>query len=209
MGAETGKTLLIQFAKEPVAGKVKTRMMPALTAQEAMALHSELVRWVATMLVRSELGPVQLAVAGSLQHDVFLQCLEAGVTECVAQRGVDLGERMYLALNSALVEYTKVLLVGSDCPAMNVAYLQEAVAALDEVPVVLGAANDGGYVLIGATAINASVFKEVTWGGGDVLAQTRANLERSATPFVILEPLQDIDRPEDLPHWTGLKSQAD
>lgn len=203
-----GHTLLIQFAKEPVAGKVKTRMLPALSEQEAQQLHTELVHWVTRTLVRSKLGPVQLAVAGSVHHPTFVQCVTAGVEACVTQQGVDLGERMYCALRGGLVQHSKVVLVGSDCPEMDKAYLEEAIAALDEVPVVLGAAGDGGFVLIGARTISREAFAGVEWGTAQVLAQTRVNLERSGTPFAILRPLQDIDRPADLAHWQRLKQQA-
>ncbi|MFK7975800.1 MAG: TIGR04282 family arsenosugar biosynthesis glycosyltransferase [Halioglobus sp.] len=198
------KTLLIQFAKEPVAGKVKTRMLQALTPQEAEQLHTDLVRWVFRTLLHSDLGPIQLAVSGDTRHPLFEECLLLGAMACVEQRGVNLGERMYHALFEGLKQYEKVVLVGSDCPEMDAGYIAQAIGELDEVPIVLGAAQDGGYVLIGATKITQNVFTNVSWGSGEVLAATIANLSAAQIPFAILDTLQDIDRPEDLPSWEAL-----
>lgn len=198
------QTLLIQFAKEPVAGQVKTRMIPALTPEQAVQLHCEMTQAVCAMLLESRLGPVQLAVAGNPAHALFKARLSEGAAECVAQEGADLGARMHHALHTGLTRYRKVVLVGSDCPEMDPGYVTQAVNALDEVPIVLGAASDGGYVLIGATQITREIFTGVNWGEAQVLAQTRANLYRSGTAFSILTPLQDIDRPEDLSAWEAL-----
>lgn len=207
-GTSRGNTLLIQFAKAPVPGEVKTRLLPVLSPESAAALHAELVLWVSRMLCGSGIGPVQLAVSGSSACPLFDACRREGVASILTQHGDDLGARMHHALQRGLQAYSKVLLVGSDCPAMDAAYLKSAAAALDEHPVVLGAAVDGGYVLVGATQIEPSVFTGVHWGSAAVLAQTLANVERAGLGCAVLDALSDIDRPEDLAHWQALQAAS-
>ena len=142
--------LLIQFAKAPQAGRVKTRMMPVLSAQQACALHAELTLWTCRQLLASGQGDVELAVAGDEEHPLFKQCQALGDVSVSQQCGTDLGERMYHAISAGLRRYSAVILVGSDCPAIDPAYLASAVTALQSAPVVVGPAVDGGYVLIGA-----------------------------------------------------------
>jgi rSAM/selenodomain-associated transferase 1 len=210
MSVDPGSTLLIQFARSPQPGRVKTRMMPYLTALEACELHRELVLWTSGALLRSGQGAVELAVDGAMSDPLFTRCRKLGVGRITRQSGDDLGQRMYRALHQGLAQHDKVLLVGSDCPGIDGAYLRSAVAALDSVPVVLGPAIDGGYVLIGTSEISAEVFQGIPWGSDQVYAKTIAVLERLGLVWRELPALTDIDRPEDLVVWQAakLKSRA-
>lgn len=201
-----GDTLLIQFAKAPEPGKVKTRLLPALSPEAAAAVHIELMRHTAEYLVGAALGPVHLAVAGATGHPVFQSLLAGGVSRIISQRGADLGLRMFHAIEDALSTYTRVLLVGSDCPFIDADYLNKAVDALDSAPVVLGAAQDGGFVLLGATRMDLRMFAGVAWGTGTVLAHTQENLRGLGIGCTTLAALQDIDRPEDLAAWEAHKA---
>ena len=120
--------LLLQFARAPAVGRVKTRMMPQLTAQQACDLHCELVLWTTRQLVGCGLGDVELWCTGA-RSSAVQQCQELGVTAVSQQAGADLGERMYRALRAGLARYDKVILVGSDCPGLDEAYLRRAVRA--------------------------------------------------------------------------------
>ncbi|MAT93227.1 MAG: hypothetical protein CME59_11570 [Halioglobus sp.] len=200
--------LLQQFAREPVPGRVKTRMQPHLSAQQACELHRELVLWTCTQLVEAALGPVEICVAGDPADALFARCRERGATAVVAQQGADLGARMLHALQRGLRGHRKVLLVGSDCPAISPAYLALASAALECAPVVLGPAHDGGYVLIGVTRVEPGIFTDVSWGGAEVYARTGRNLRALGLDWEALPPLQDIDRPQDLPAWEALRRCA-
>ncbi len=113
---------------------------------------------------------------------------------------------MYNALLLGLKSYSKVLVVGSDCPFIDEAYLQQALASLNQADVVLGPALDGGYVLIGAGRVHPEWFSGVKWGSAKVLAQTRERLESTGSNWRELEALTDIDRPEDLPCWRALQN---
>jgi rSAM/selenodomain-associated transferase 1 len=197
--------LLLQFSREPVSGQVKTRMIPALGEEGACRLHGELTAFACNMLLDSQLAPVELAVGGDCDHALFRQLQASGVSAVWPQQGADLGQRMHHALVTSLERYTAVVLVGSDCPQLDVDYLAAAFAALERVPVVLGPAGDGGYVLLGVTQVRAQWFEGVTWGSEQVLEQTEVRLCESDTAWERLPVRADIDRPEDLALWQAIK----
>jgi len=201
-------TLIIQFARSPEPGGVKTRMLPVLSPERACQLHCDLVLWTCRTLVRSGVGRVLLAVAGERAHPVFDQCRELGVAGVEQQVGADLGERMCHAIEMGLRTYSTVLLVGSDCPEIDSDYLLQAREALVDTPVVLGPAEDGGYVLIGMRVLEPRLFADISWGSPHVLAQTRERLGEVGLDWQDLEPLADIDRPEDLQTWESLKERG-
>jgi rSAM/selenodomain-associated transferase 1 len=205
MVGDPGSTLLIQFARAPVPGRVKTRMLPELSEAAACELHRALVLWTCRRLVGSRIGPVQLAVTGAPADPLFRQCTTIGASAILVQRGRDLGERMHHALAEGLREYAKVVVVGSDCPAIDGAYVSRARDALDGSPVVLGPAVDGGYVLVGLTAPLPGLFEAMPWGTGKVLAETRRRLRAMHLIWAELEPLADIDEPRDLAVWERVR----
>lgn len=206
MAHEPLSCLFIQFAREPVVGAVKTRMIPHLSPEQACELHCELVLRTVDTLSAAGLGPVELAVTDNVEHALFARCRASGVAGIDRQRGADLGERMYNALVGGLARFDRVVLVGSDCPGIDGDYLVQAVSALDHADIVLGPAVDGGYVLIGATRIFPEVFAEVPWGSDSVFAQTLGRLRSLKLEWLELPALADIDRPEDLPAWLALRS---
>ena len=206
MAAEPGSALLIQFARSPEPGEVKTRMLPHLSARQACDLHRELVAWTARRLTSAGLGVVELAVAGRTGGSLFSECRASGVSAIYPQEGADLGERMYRAIVHGLARYDRVILVGSDCPWIDRAYLQAALEALEGAPVVLGPALDGGYVLVGAREVRPELFSQISWGTDAVLAQTRVRLEQLGWLWRELPALRDVDRPEDLRAWRALRS---
>ena len=197
--------LLIQFAKSPVPGQVKTRMLGSLNPVDACELHCDLMQWTCRTLVEADLADVELWVSGSCEHTCIRACQDLGLTAVRSQYGSNLGERMFHAISDGLRRYRKLVLVGSDCPSIDESYLADALKALDHQSLVLGPANDGGYVLIGATDIEASLFQGVCWGTGAVLAETRERLVASGRGWSELSTLSDIDRPEDLPLWEAHK----
>jgi len=208
MDDNAATVLLIQFARTPVAGRVKTRMLPHLTAAQACDLHCELTLWTCRQLLNCRLGEVELSVAGDTTHPLFTRCRALGVVRVSQQRGADLGQRMYRALHDGLAEFDRVVLVGSDCPEIDAGYLGQAVAALGTAPLVLGPASDGGYVLIGARKITQEVFRDIPWGSDQVYAQTASALTQAGLPWAQLPILTDIDRPDDLPVWDALQRAA-
>lgn len=208
MAANPG-CLFIQFAREPVAGAVKTRMTPYLSPEQACQLHCELVLWTCRNLLAARQGAVELCVAGETDHALFQRCRELGVAAVTRQHGTDLGERMYKAIADGLSRYSSVVLVGSDCPGMDGAYLGGALQGLQEAPLVFGPANDGGYVLVGASRVVPEVFEGISWGSDRVYAQTLEALQRLGLRWQELPFLADIDRPEDLPVWRAMQQEPE
>ena len=189
---------IVQFAKAPELGKVKTRLQPLLGADRCLALHRRLVEHCFGTLHRAAVAPVQLAVAGS-DNSFFQQLAAETATPVTRQYGCDLGERMLNAANENLQRADGALIVGSDCPFFSADYLYRACRALaGGADCVLGPADDGGYVLIGLRRTAPSLFAGVPWGTEQVLAVTRQRLRELGWQWSELEPLADIDRPRDL-----------
>jgi glycosyltransferase A (GT-A) superfamily protein (DUF2064 family) len=104
---------------------------------------------------------------------------------------------MQQAAESCLATADRVLLIGTDCPAMTAAHLQAAHAALSLHDAVLIPADDGGYVLLGLNRIDTRVFSGMPWGSDRVMAITRERLSELQWRWLELPSLWDVDRPED------------
>jgi rSAM/selenodomain-associated transferase 1 len=195
-GAELA--IVAQLAREPVPGHCKTRLSPALSAKQAAALHEALLEYMVASLAGSEHYHYQLWIDGDPAAPVFQRCLERGVSELAAQTEGDLGQRMAYIANACLMGAPRVVLLGSDAPAIDREYLMRALDGLQAVDAVIGPALDGGYVLLGLRRFDARLFQEIEWGGERVLAQTMKALESLGWSYILLKPLADIDRPEDL-----------
>ncbi|MBC53712.1 MAG: flagellar biosynthesis protein FlgB [Gammaproteobacteria bacterium] len=200
---------ILFFAKTPVAGQVKTRLQPVLGAAGALQLHQQLIRYGWQQLSRAAQAPLQLWASATGSEDFFRQ-LE-GVSRIHLQHGRDLGERMHNATREALADAEFVVVIGADCPSVDGPYVAQALALLAAgKPVVLGPADDGGYVLIGLRAATAAVFANIDWGQPKVLQQTRDRLRQAGVPWHELPRKWDVDRPEDLarlaslPGWQAL-----
>jgi rSAM/selenodomain-associated transferase 1 len=196
--------LLIQFAKAPVPGQVKSRMSPVLSGEQSAELHRTLVRHTLGKLVVARLAPVELWI--SAPHPFFTSL--ANLAPSVTQAGDDLGERMWHAFEATLPRARPVVLVGSDCPFFSPSYLLQAFHLLlaPDVDAVLGPAEDGGYVLIGLKRTHRRLFEGVDWGTARVLEQTRDRLRQLGWRWRELPALRDIDHPADLELVKGLGS---
>ncbi len=196
---EFPQSRLLVFAKAPVPGQVKTRLIGTLGRRGATGLYRRLLRRTLSMATAARLCPVQLWCAPDSRHGFFGACRrEYGVT-LHRQRGGDLGARMQQALAVVLRHSSCALLIGGDCPSLNEAVLRTALAALTQGrDAVVGPAEDGGYVLIGLRNPCAALFRTIPWGSGTVLAATRRRLRRSALNWVELPPGWDVDRPADV-----------
>lgn len=198
---------IIQFAKWPIKGHVKTRLAKTLGDDAALLAHQRLTLSVLSNVVQSHLGVVELwfdqLLASSGPGFVRDTMIENEINLC-EQQGADLGARMAHALISRLTDSENVILVGSDCPAVDSAYLASAIAALNDHDVVLGPAEDGGYVLIGLAQsachklpLLSGFLSGIDWGQSMVLAQTITHLESLKLSYQLLEVLWDVDDEQD------------
>jgi len=181
------------FTRWPEPGKAKTRLIPALGADGAAALHKRLTeRMVAT--VRAAGLPLEIRCTGAAPQ-AFRDWLGVDVT-VVDQGDGDLGAR--LARTAAT---TPVLLLGADVPDVTAAHLTGAAALLATHKLVIGPAEDGGYWLLGLARPMPELFEGIAWGTETVFAET---LARAPVPPALLPRLADLDRPQDLARWPGL-----
>lgn len=197
----SSNAVLMQFAKWPEEGRVKTRLMPALGAGGALRAHVTLTLAVLDNLCATGY-PVQFWWDRALDRvpeeaDVIVHNLERTGLEQKIQSGNTLGERMLAAMTSALEQHSRALVIGSDCPSVDPQYVRQALDRLETSDVVLGPSDDGGYVLIGASRVVPGMLDDIEWGSEQVLAQTQARLKQLGLRVSLLEPRWDVDEPED------------
>ncbi len=194
-GAESHSRCLILFVREPVAGRVKTRLEPALGIKGTLALYRRLLDRQISLLNHYHNVDCQLWVEGDSAHEAFSE-FNGPVFQ---QFGDDLGLRMNNALANVLDQYGSAILIGCDCPEYSHAYFDRGFLALEQgADVVLGPARDGGYVLVGLRQAEELIFRGMDWGTDAVLQQTRECISALGLNYHELETLQDIDEPQDL-----------
>ena len=183
---------VVVFARAPVPGACKTRLIPTLGAAGAAALHRRLVLRTLREAARTGAG-VELWCAPDASHGFFARCRRALPMRLRRQPHGDLGRRMALALRRG-----PAVLVGTDCPTLTAADIRAALAMLDRRDAVLQPSLDGGYVLIGARNLPRRALAGVSWSSGSELAQTRRRFARLGLDWVELPPRGDLDTPADL-----------
>jgi rSAM/selenodomain-associated transferase 1 len=189
------RTAIAVLARAPEPGAAKTRLIPVLGANGAAALQARLIRRAVETATDAALGPVMLWAAPDETHVLFRTMRTRYGVTLNRQPDGDLGARMQAAAAAA---NGPVLIVGTDCPALNADRLHLAAATLRNYDVVVIPAEDGGYVLIGLRAPHAALFTGMEWGTVTVMAETRRRLQSLTLTWRELPTLWDIDRPEDL-----------
>jgi uncharacterized protein len=190
---------LVVFAKAPLPGLAKTRLIPVLGVDGAAALAERMLRHTLAKAVEAKLGPVELCVS-PFEHPIWAQL---GLSESLLitdQGEGDLGERMARACQRSLAAHEPVILLGTDCPACDALYLRQMAFALARVDAVIAAAADGGYPAIGLTRFDDSVFQNIVWSTDSVLRETLAKFQKLQWTFEVFPEVHDIDEPEDLKH---------
>jgi uncharacterized protein len=194
-GIMTVRPRLVLFARFPTPGRAKTRLIPALGAEGAADLHRRLTERTLRVLRATGL-PVELRTTGA-HAAAFRRWL--GDVDCVPQGGGHLGARMRRAATNA-----PAILVGADVPDLAPDHLLAAAAALARTPVVIGPAEDGGYYLIGVREPLPWLFAPAAWGTAEVRRVTLDRLAKRRVAATLLEPLSDLDTPDDLARWPSL-----
>lgn len=190
---------LLVFAKAPIPGAVKTRLIPTLGAEAAARLQERLVRHTLSLATSGALAPVELWCAPAAEHLFFEQCHRRYDALLRDQQGHNLGERMAYAFAETLKTRRYALLIGTDCPQLSGDDLKLSFKALARGhDAVLGPVEDGGYVLIGLRTPVPLLFSDVDWGSDRVLMQTRERLATLHLRWFELPTRWDVDRPADL-----------
>ncbi len=204
--AEHGDFTLVIFARAPLPGASKTRLIPLLGAEGAAAAQLRLLNHALDTAAAAAPTRLQLWCAPDATHPQLIAAAARCSASLHVQQGADLGARLAHAFASALEDAPRVLCIGSDCPALTAAHLLAAAKQLEAGnDAVLLPAEDGGYVLIGLSCDEPRLFGSISWGGDQVLAQTRARLRDCGLRWQELETLWDIDRPQD---WLRLQASG-
>ena len=198
------ETLIQLFAKAPIPGQVKTRLIPELGEKGANEVYLYCLQHNLDWL-NSCGQDVQVWLDQPSGHALF------NGLNIQLQQGRHLGEKMFHALSSELrkkpVRYRKVILIGSDCLDLTPALLQRVDCKLDQSDLVFIPAEDGGYVLIAArNDIDPILFENIDWGSNRVMRQTLDRIRKLGLSVILMNPLRDIDRWQDLKHYPQLNA---
>lgn len=186
---------LVLFTKAARPGRVKTRMMPELTARQAAELHQAFLDDLVPRLLE---GSFDVEIAWAIEDGERLPEVEV---PSFRQQGADLGERLFHGLARVARRYRYVAAIGSDHPEIPLRRIEQAFGALEgEGRLVVGPAEDGGYYLIAADGqrLDPELFRDVPWSTPSVFETTLQRCrERGLEPH-LLPPGHDVDSPDDL-----------
>jgi len=188
------KEALIIFTRNPLLGKVKTRLAATMGDDKALSIYQSLLEYTAK--ITKEL-PCDLFVFYA--DDIFLNDhWSDDVYLKMIQEGKDLGSRMNHAFNILFQRsYKKVVIIGTDCFELTSSIIQDAFTALNEHEVVIGPSVDGGYYLLGMKQCHSFLFEEIAWSTDSVYRSTITKLVTNKISYQALTLLNDIDTEDD------------
>lgn len=186
--------LLLIFTKNPVLGKVKTRLAATVGDVEALRIYR-------LLLEKTRRAALDVEAGRWLFYSDFLEPDDdwpETYFQKKLQTGHDLGERMENAFRQAFASGAgKVVIIGCDCPDLNGVLLQEAFQRLNEADFVLGPATDGGYYLLGMRQLEPALFRGIAWSTDAVRAETLKKMQAAGKTCFLLPELTDVDTEED------------
>lgn len=202
----SAEVAILVFARAPVPGAAKTRLIPRLGAWRAARLQARLTVRALRTALSAHCGSVELHASPRTTHDFFVFCAKRFKVILKGQAGKDLGERMHRSVERALRRHKAVIVIGTDCPALTPRDLRRAVRLLrGGCDAVLAPAEDGGYALIGLTKVSRRLFSEIAWGTSAVYQETARRLASAGYRWRALRTVWDVDRPEDLDRLRSLR----
>lgn len=193
------KDLLIIFAKNPVLGKVKTRLAATMGEEKALAIYHILLTH--TVTITSELKCDKVVFYSDFID--YEDKWDNSFYQKRIQTGQDLGQRMSNAFEWAFNQkYSKVCIIGTDCIEIDPNIIEKAFIQLIENDAVIGPAHDGGYYLLGLKSISPNLFKNKAWSTSVVLSETIKEFQKQKLAYHCTPVLNDIDTEED---WQNFK----
>lgn len=187
------ENLLIIFTRNPVKGKVKTRLAKDIGNDKAFEIYNLLLEQT-------------YKITSGLEHTKYVYYSENipekdlwnnGDFHKKLQHGSDLGARMENAFRNGFSEgYGKIVIIGTDLYEIEAVDIEAAFRALDEKDYVIGPAKDGGYYLLGMKSLNSDIFRNINWSTSKVFSETLKNIEDKA--IKILKTQNDIDVLDDI-----------
>ncbi len=201
-----GSRAIIIMTRYPEAGRVKTRLLPALGAVGAARLHRQMVEHtVSSVKVFSAAAGAGIFLFFQGGTKALMTAWLGDEVEYLAQVAGDLGDKMRTALQTVFKRgFENVIIIGTDCPALDAEILAQAFSGLTRAGMVIGPAADGGYYLLGLKQVYAQLFEGISWGSDAVLKETLTAARKAGIRVQSLPELGDIDRPEDLKNLKNL-----
>lgn len=192
-------TRLLIFAKAPIPGQCKTRLIPFMNAEQASQLHAQLVSHTLEKFAQEPLCKVALWCTPDIQHDFFQHLHHQHGISLHKQSNGDLGTKMANAAKQSLETCRYTIIIGTDCPALTRTHIKTVIEDLkggNDASLI--PAGDGGYVLIGLQRFDPSIFENIDWGTDTVMQQTVAKLNDLGWRWQRHKALNDIDRADDV-----------
>jgi len=188
-------TALVIFVRNPISGKVKTRLAKDIGDERALEIYLQLLHH--TLEITRSLSFRKFIYYADEVSDYDLWSVP-GYTKR-KQNGNDLGERMLNSFKELFDQgFTRIILIGSDCLQLKTNTLEEAVTLLDSNTSVIGPASDGGYYLLGLNKLFPDLFVNKPWSTDQVFAKTIDDFINNGISYALLEELSDIDDATDL-----------
>lgn len=195
------KKAIIIFVRNPELGKVKTRLARQIGDELTLQVYSELLLHTRDTTCNLDCDRFVFYSENIVDSDIW----DADRFEKKLQEGDNLGDRMMLAFFELFQQgYSKVVIIGSDCPELTSFVIDDAFDKLDSHDVVIGPSTDGGYYLLGLTHLLPDLFKDKEWSTDKVLAATIKDVVRLKRSSFFLTELSDIDTAEDLHRFQQL-----
>jgi rSAM/selenodomain-associated transferase 1 len=197
----SGSRALLVFAKTPKPGKVKTRLLAAVSAEVAAALHEACIADTLRFARKMRGCDVFLFAAGGTSYfrRLVKKRRSGGRVRVLPQRGAELGARMENAFRKCFaMGYREVVVIGTDTPWMRAERVRQAFAALRTSDVVIGPAEDGGYYLLAMREMVPGIFRGIPWSTERVLGLTLKKIVALKLRKRLLRRDFDLDRPGDL-----------
>jgi rSAM/selenodomain-associated transferase 1 len=198
---------ILIFAKAPLPGRAKTRLVPVLGEAGAAQLALRLFQLALQQAQAAAIGPVELCMSPAPDAPEWAGTPIPDGIETSDQGEGDLGERMARAARRCIEHGEAVLLTGTDCPELTAARLSEAARQLATHDAVLYPAADGGYPLLGLRGFHPGLFRDMPWSTGTVARLTLERMAELNWRVWTGETLHDIDTPADLVHLPWAAAQ--
>lgn len=191
------KKVIIIMAKVPIAGTVKTRLQPFLSAEQSATLAECFLR-DAVSKAKSLSNELIIAYTPVEKRDVLLTTLP-NEQIFIEQKGANLGGKMFHAFEFAFTQNSDaVLMIGTDSPTFPARFITRAFEMLSETDAILGETADGGFYLIGLRKLKKEIFEAVEWSSPKTFNQTARNIENLGLKLSFLPNWYDVDTPDDL-----------
>jgi len=202
---DINKGVLLIFVKNPKRGEVKTRLAETIGDQQALQIYQRLL--ILTKKVTDKLNQTKQVWYSNFVPETDLW--DTGNYEKRMQSGADLGERMKNAFKDVFDDgYRQVVIIGSDCAELETGILHSAFEELDDVDLVIGPSEDGGYYLLGMSLFYPDVFDNIDWSTSSVFQQTVDKATKIGLSTTLLPTLNDIDTEQDLKEFNQRHSDS-